>query len=337
VWAIVFEWVQRGNDMRKVSISAIGGPEILEIIDAAEPKAGPKEMAVNVEAAGINYIDVYQRKGIYRLPLPYTPGFEGIGHIAALGSGVEGWKIGERVAWVNGLGSYAEQVVLPATQAIRVPESFGVREGLLFQAITAQYLVHEYRHIAAGDTVLVHAAAGGVGQLLVQWLKHLDARVIATVSNEKKADTAKALGADEVINYGNGSFLSEVLRLTEGRGVELAFDAVGQNTLRDTVEAISARGTAVSYGSASGIPPAIEPSTLIPKAKRLAGGSMFAYIADPAELQLRSAAVIVAIQEGWLKIAPATEYPLERVGDAHRDIENRGTQGKLLLRPKSSM
>ena len=319
--------------MRKISISERGGPEQLKMIDAPELKAGPNEIVVNVEAAGVNYVDVYQRKGIFPLPLPYTPGLEGMGRIAALGTGIDGLKIGERIAWVNGLGSYAEQVVLPLVQAIRVPESFSISEGLLFQAITAQYLVHEYRNITSGDTVLVHAAGGGVGQILVQWLKHLGARVIATVSNEKKAATVRALGADEVVNYANGDFLSEVLRLTEGRGVDLALDSVGQNTLKDSVEALAARGTCVSYGEASGLPPAIEPYRLIPAAKRLAGGAIFAYIADPAELQSRSAAVIEAIQEGWLKIAPATEYPLERAGDAHRDIESRGTQGKLLLRP----
>lgn len=320
--------------MRKVVINEIGGPEQLKLIDDDAPKAGQNEIVVNVEAAGINYVDVYQRKGIWPLPLPYTPGLEGVGTVAALGPGVDGLKIGERIAWVNGLGSYAEQVELPATQAIRLPESFGISEGLLFQAITAQYLIHEYRNIAPGDTVLVHAASGGVGQLLVQWLKHLGARVIGTVSSKEKAATVKVLGADEVINYSSGEFLPEILQLTKGRGVDLAFDAVGQATLKDTVEALAARGTAVSYGSASGYPPAIEAYKLIPTAKRLAGASIFAYIADPAELQFRSGVAVEAIRAGWLKIAPATEYQLEHAGDAHRDIESRRTQGKLLLRPK---
>lgn len=319
--------------MRKVQIDQIGGPEQLKLVDAPTPKVGPGELLVEVEAAGINYVDVYQRKGIYALPLPYTPGLEGVGHVVALGNGVTGLALGDRIAWINGIGTYAEQIVLPAEQAIQIPKAFTLNEGLLFQAVTAQYLVAEYRSINPGDTVLVHAAAGGVGQLLVQWLKHLGARVIGTVSTDEKAATIKQLGADFVINYAATPFLPEVKRLTEGRGVDLAFDAVGQTTLKDTVDALAPRGTAVSYGSASGIPPAIEPFTLIPQAKRLAGGSIFAYINNPKELQARSAAVIDAIEAKWLKLGEATEYSLDQAAGAHRAIESRKTQGKLLLRP----
>jgi len=175
--------------MRKVQINQIGGPEQLELVDAPPPQWTESELLVEVEAAGINYVDVYQRKGIYPLPLPYTPGLEGVGHIAALGSKVTGYEVGDRIAWVNGIGSYAEELVLPAAQAIKIPETFTLNEGLLFQAITAQYLLAEYRTILPGDTALVHAAAGGVGQLLVQWLKHLGARVIGTVSTDEKAVT----------------------------------------------------------------------------------------------------------------------------------------------------
>jgi NADPH2:quinone reductase len=319
--------------MRKVQIDQIGGPERLKLVDAPTPQVGPGELLVEVEGAGINYVDVYQRKGIYPLPLPYTPGLEGVGHVIALGNGVTRFAVGDRIAWINGIGTYAEQVLLPADQAIQIPKAFTLNEGLLFQAVTAQYLVAEYRSIHPGDTVLVHAAAGGVGQLLVQWLKHLGARVIGTVSTDEKAATVKQLGADLVINYATTPFLPEVKRLTEGRGVDLAFDAVGQTTLKDTIEALAPRGTAVSYGSASGIPPAIEPFALIPQAKRLAGGSIFAYIKDPKELHNRSAAVIDAVQAKWLKLGEATEYSLEQAADAHRDIESRKTQGKLLLRP----
>jgi len=319
--------------MRKVQIDQIGSPEQLKLVAAPTPQASEGEVLVQVEAAGINYVDVYQRKGIYPLPLPYTPGLEGVGHIVALGNGVKGLAIGDRIAWINGIGSYAEQVVLPAAQAVKIPKSFTVNEGLLFQAVTAQYLIAEYRAVKRGDTVLVHAAAGGVGQLLVQWLKHLGARVIGTVSTDEKAATVKQLGADFVINYAATPFVAEVKRITEGRGVDLAFDAVGQTTLKDTVETLAPRGTAVSYGSASGIPPAIDPFTLIPQAKRLAGASIFAYIEDPKELQARSAAVIDAIQAKWLKLGEATEYSLEQAAESHRDIESRKTQGKLLLKP----
>jgi NADPH:quinone reductase len=291
---------------------------------------------VDVEAAGVNYIDVYQRNGFGTLPLPYTPGLEGVGRVREGGEGVDtatgALSIGQRVAWINVLGSYADQVLVPAAQAIAVPDSFTTAQTLLFQAITAQYLVSEYRTVRPGDRVLIHAAAGGVGQLLVQWLKHLGAWVVGTTSSDAKADTVRAVGADAVINYGhNYAFLDALRTLTDGRGVDLAFDSIGAATFAASLKGLARGGTVVLSGSTSGRPPAIDPTELISPCTRVAGGSLFSYVADPAELQRRAAAVVDAIRAGWLRMGDGTAYDLDRVSDAHRAIEGRGTQGKLYL------
>src|SRR4051794_12651109 len=193
--------------VRRVKVGAYGGPEKLLVETLSEPlRVGPGELLVNVEAAGINYLDVYQRNGTFKLPLPYAPGYEGVGRVREVGQGVgaasSGFRVGQRVAWINALGSYASQVVVPDAQAIPVPDSLTTTQALMFQSLTAQYLVTEYRDVRLGDRVLVHSAAGGVGQSLVRWFKHLGAWVVGTTSSDAKAATARAAGADAVINYG---------------------------------------------------------------------------------------------------------------------------------------
>jgi NADPH:quinone reductase len=325
--------------MRRVVVKAFGGPEQLTIEQAAEaPRTAPGQVLVDVEAAGVNYLDVYQRQGTSKVSLPFTPGLEGVGRVRAVGEGIDSTTgnlaIGRRVAWINVPGSYVDQLLVPAEQAIPVPDSFTTAQALLFQAMTAQYLVREYRNLRPGDRVLVHSAAGGVGQLLVQWLKHRGAWVAGTTSTDAKAATVRALGADAVINYGrNYTFLDELLSLTNGRGVDLAFDAVGSATLTASLKALARGGTAVSFGSASGPAPAVEPEQLIPRSTRLAGGSLFSYIADPSELKKRAAAVIEAVTAGWLRVGEGTAYNIGQAVNAHRDIEGRGTQGKLYLTP----
>jgi NADPH2:quinone reductase len=321
--------------MRRVIIKEYGGPDVLTTETVEEEyRPGPGQVLVDAEAAGVNYLDVMQREGVIKLPLPYTPGLEGIGRVRAVGDDAHGMTVGQRVAWVNVRGSYASQVLVPAAQAIAVPKSFTTQQALLFQALTAQYLVSEYREIRPGDRVLVHAAAGGVGQLLVQWLKHLGAWVVGTVSTDAKARTVRAVGADAVINYGRDyAFLEELRALSDGHGVDLAFDGVGSRTLADTLKGLARGGTVVSFGSASGPPPAINPLELVTPCIRIAGGSAFSYISDPGELRLRAAAVMDGIQEGWLHLGEATAYDLGRAADAHRDLQGRGTQGKLYLTP----
>ena len=333
--------MQESISVRRVIVSAFGGPEQLTLETVAEaPRVRSGELLVDVEACGINYIDVYQRSGdgAHNVQLPFTPGFEGVGRVREIGdssdSGRATFKVGQRVAWIDVPGSYASQVVVPALRAIAVPDQFTATQALLFQGLTAQYLVTEYRDIRPGDRVLVHSAAGGVGQLLVQWFKHLGAWVVGTTSSELKAAAARAVGADAVVNYGtNYAFLDEVMSLTGGRGVDLAIDGVGA-TIPSTLKALARGGTVVSIGSASGGPrPSIEPDQLINKSIRLAGGSVFSYTSDPAELQHRAASVIKAIRDGWLRIPEGKAYRLENAAEAHRDIQGRSSQGKLYLTP----
>ena len=321
--------------MRRVIIKEYGGPDVLTAETVEEEyRPGPGQVLVDVEAAGVNYLDVMQRVGVITLPLPYTPGLEGVGRVRAVGDNAHRITVGQRVAWVNVRGSYASQVLAPASQVVAVPNSLTTEQALLFQALTAQYLVSEYRQIRPGDRVLVHAAAGGVGQLLVQWLKHLGAWVVGTASTDAKANIVRAAGADAVINYGREyTFLDQLRSLTDGHGVDLAFDGVGSRTLANTLKGLARGGTVVSFGSASGPPPAINPLELVTPCIRVAGGSVFSYISDPGELRRRAAAVMDGIQEGWLRFGEATAYDLGRVADAHRDLQGRGTQGKLYLTP----
>ncbi|NMG46125.1 zinc-binding dehydrogenase [Aromatoleum toluvorans] len=322
--------------MQRVIVQALGGPEQLLLESGPEvrqPVAG--EVLVDVEAAGVNFLDINLRKGagVHAMPAPFTPGLEGVGRIRAVGVGVS-LIVGQRVAWINVRGSYATQLVMKADLVVPVPDSLAISQVLLFQAMTAQYLATEYGPIEPGDHVLVHAAAGGVGQLLVQWLKHLGAWVVGTTSSEEKAEVARAAGADVVINYGRDyRFLDELMRLTHGRGVDLAFDSVGAATFANTVKGLARGGMAVCCGVSSGPAPAISPAELTTRCTRIAAGSLFSYIVEPGEFQLRAASVIEGIEAGWLRMPEATAYPMASAADAHRAIESRLTHGKLYLVP----
>jgi NADPH2:quinone reductase len=324
-----------GTRFRRALVRALGGPEQLTLETTDDtPRIGRDQLLVDVEACGVNYLDVYQRSGTHKVPLPYTPGFEGVGRICEPGEAASGFRIGQRIAWINVLGSYASQVAVPTDRAIPVPDQFTATQALMFQGLTAQFLVTEYRDIRPGDRVLVHSAAGGVGRLLVQWCKRLGAWVVGTTSSDAKAATVRTAGADAVINYGASyEFLGELKSLTGGKGVDLAFDGIGAATLESTLQALARGGTAVSIGSTSGPRPAIRPEQLIPQCIRLAGGSVFSYTADPAELQRRAGAVIEGIRAGWLRVHEGKAYPLESAAEAHRDLESRATQGKLYLVP----
>lgn len=327
--------------MKKLVVHQFGGPDqlVAETADDLQPGAG--QILIDVEAAGVNYLDVTQRSGasqVHLIELPVVLGLEGVGRIRALGedvdAGTAGLSVGTRVAWVDARGSYASQVLVAADRAIPVPDSFSLNEGLLFQALTAHYLVHEYRKVGPGDRVLVHAAAGGLGQLLVRWFKHLGAWVVGTASSAQKAETIRGLGADAAVVYGKDyTFVEEVKALTDGKGVDLAIDGLGEKTLVNTIATLARGGTVVAIGAASGPIPAINPPILTPRGLRLAGGSVFSYIADSAELQKRAADVIAAVQAGWLKLEGATGYPLAHGADAHREIESRQAKGKLYLTP----
>jgi NADPH:quinone reductase len=321
--------------MKRIIAREFGGPEQLTVESLERPLVpAPGALLVEVEAAGINYLDVYQRKGLRKLPLPFAPGLEGVGRVTAVGGGKGAIGAGQRVAWINVPGSYARRLLVPATKAVVVPDSFTAEQALLFQPLTAQYLATEYRQVRPGDRVLVHSAAGGVGRLLVQWFKHLGAWVVGTASSDAKCAAIRAAGGDAAINYGGDyRFLDELVSLTDGRGVDLALDAIGAATLETTLKALARGGTAVAYGQASGRAPAIDPLALTERCIRLAGGSVFSYTAEAAELQRRAVAVIEAIEAGWLRVDGGREYKLEQAAEAHRDLERRATQGKLYLRP----
>jgi NADPH2:quinone reductase len=311
-----------------------GGPEVLSLRehDAGSPSAG--QVRVAVQAAGVNFIDTYQRAGIYPRPTPFVLGLEGAGVVEAIGPGVEQLRVGQRVAWSSAPGSYATQVVVPAAALVPVPDgvSSELAAAAMLQGMTAHYLTHGVHLTKPGDQVLVHAAAGGTGQLLVQMLKRAGARVIGTCSSAAKAELASAAGADDVIRYDEVDFAVETRKLTGGRGVDVVYDSVGRTTFDGSLASLRPRGLLALFGQASGPVPPVDLQRLNQ------GGSLFVtrpslghYTATRAELEMRASAVLESIQSGALRIRIDRSYPLREAAEAHRHIEGRGTTGKLLL------
>lgn len=320
--------------MRAIRVHETGGPEMLRYDEAPTPEPAPDQVRVKVAAVGLNYIDTYHRTGLYKMPLPFIPGGEFAGTIDAVGAEVQGWAVGDRVATASGSGGYAEYALAPAAKLVRVPENVELEQAaaVLLQGMTAHYLVTSTYPLKAGESCLVHAAAGGVGQLLVQFASQAGARVIATVSTEEKAAKARALGAAEVILYTKADFESETRRLTGGAGVDVAYDSVGKDTFAKSLGTIKRRGLCVLYGQASGAVPPFEVQTLAAK------GSLFLtrmklgdYIATRAELLERSGAVFDAVASGKLKIEIGGEFALKDAAEAHRKLGGRETTGKLVL------
>ena len=258
---------------------------------------------------------------------------EGAGVVEAVGEGVKNVKPGDRVAYVHEPGSYAEQNLVKAESLIPLPSELSFEQGAAFplQGMTAHYLLHEFRKVKANDIVLIQAAAGGMGLLLVQWAKHLGARVIGTVSTDEKAKIAKEAGADEVIIYTKQDFPSEVKRLTSDHGADLIIDGVGKTTFSGNLEAAALRGNIVIFGAASGIADPISPNVLMKHSLTLSGGSLFNYLLNKEELMMRSQAVIAGVKEGWLKLRIGCLFPLEKAGEAQQKLEERKTAGKVLL------
>jgi NADPH2:quinone reductase len=311
--------------MRAVRISEHGGPDVLEAVDVAAPEPSPGRLLVDVAAIGVNYRDVYEREGSYGGDLPAIIGVEGAGSVAGTG---------ERVAWVSAPGSYAEQVVVDAERAVPIPDGISdeVAAAALLQAITAHYLCTATHVVQAGETVLVHAAAGGVGQLLTQMVKRRGGRVIATTSTEEKAELARAGGAAEVIAY--DGFADRVKELTGGVGADVVYDGVGAATFDESIASLRPRGAMVLYGAASGRVPPLDPMRLE------GGGSLYLtrpsirhYTATREELLGRAGEVFGWIAEGKLQLRIGGRYPLEEARRAHEDLEARRTTGKLLLFP----
>lgn len=321
--------------MKAVQIVQYGGPEVLKIRDVQIGQPGPGYALVQIEAAGVNFIDVYQRRGTYSVQLPYVLGLEGSGVVKAVGEGVKNVKPGDRVAYVDGPGSYAEEALVKADHLILLPSDLSFEQGASFplQGMTAHYLIHEFRKVKANDIVLIHAAAGGMGLLLVQWAKYLGARVLGTASTEEKAQIAKEAGADEVILYTSQDFSAEVKRLTGGHGADLIIDGVGKTTFPGDLQAAALRGTIVIFGAASGPADPISPNALMGRSLTVSGGSLFNYILNTEELMGRAQAVLEGIQQGWLKFRVDQVFSLDKAAQAHQKLEDRKTSGKILLKP----
>jgi NADPH2:quinone reductase len=326
--------------MRGVGIAQFGGVEQLGLRDDwPVPEPGPGEARVRVAMAGVNYIDVYMRSGqyaksqTYRTPLPMLLGMEGAGTVEALGEGVRDLAVGDRVAWCVTRGSYAEQAVVPSWKLVPVPEGvdWSLATALQLQGSTAHYLTHSLYPLQPGQTCLVHAGAGGVGQLLIQLAKARGARVIATVGSEEKAAIAQARGADATILYRSTDFRTAVRTLTEGAGVDVVYDSVGRDTVHDSIRCLRRRGTCVMFGASSGQVEGIAPLELAE------AGSVFftrPHLADylqPHEVRVRAAELFALVAEGRLQVAIDQRYALADVAEAHRHIEGRSTRGKLLV------
>ncbi len=319
-----------------ILIRRTGGPEVLEYTEIEPGSPGSGELLVQVRAAGVNYIDTYHREGLYPKETPFGLGLEGAGTVLAAGEGVTEFAPGDRVAWMEAPGSYAEQVIVKEAAAVRVPD--GIDEetaaAALLQGVTAQYLVVSTYPLKPGDTALVHAAAGGVGLLLVQLAKIKGAKVIGTVSTVDKEKLARAAGADEVIRYTETDFVEEVARLTEGKGVDVVYDSVGKTTFDGSLKSVARRGMLVLFGASSGPVPPFDPQRLN------AAGSVFLtrpkaadHTATTEELRARAADVFAGIAAGKLDVRIGGRYPLSAARTAHEDLQARRTTGKLLLVP----
>ncbi len=319
--------------MKAIRVYENGDPDVLKLEEVQIDKPGPHQALVRNTHAGLNFVDTYIRRGIYPCPLPYTPGWEGAGVVEEVGSSVRNVKPGDHVAYAHQPGSYAEKILTNAEGLIVLPDGISSEEAAAFplQGMTAHYLLHEFRTPKAGETILIHAAAGGMGLLLVQWARHLGFKVIGTVSTEEKAKAARSAGAHDVILYTKSDFVAEAKRLTDGRGVDFIIDGVGKTTFAGNLEAAALRGHIVIFGASSGPADPIVPNALMGKSLSVSGGSLMNYILTPEEMLYRAKAVLKGMQEGWLKITIDKILPLAQAADAHRALEDRKTIGKVLL------
>jgi NADPH:quinone reductase len=322
--------------MKAIQVKHVGGPEVMEVVDLPVPQPKASEAVVKLAASGVNFIDVYFREGRYKTALPFTPGQEGAGVVTEIGAETKSVKVGDRVAWSSVQGAYAEYAAVPAERLVPIPQ--GVTEqqaaAAMLQGMTAHYLSHGTYPLKQNETALVHAAAGGVGLLLVQMAHNIGARVIATVSTEEKANLARAAGAHEVILYTQTDFEVETKRLTGGKGVDVVYDSVGKTTFEKGLNVLRPRGMMVLFGGSSGAVPPFDLIVLSQKGSLyLTRPSLANYIATREELVSRSGAVFSMIAKGKLKLRIAHTYPLSEAQKAHQDLEGRNTTGKLLLIP----
>jgi NADPH2:quinone reductase len=321
--------------MRAIRIHTTGGPEVLREEQVPTPTPGDGEALVKVEFAGVNFIDTYKRSGLYKVPLPTTLGEEGAGVVEAIGDGVTEVNPGDRVAWASVIGAYAEYAVVRSARLVPLPRSVDTRvaAAVMLQGMTAHYLAITTRPLGKDDRCLVHAAAGGVGLLLVQIAKRRGAYVIATVGSDEKAELARTAGADEVIIYTRQDFVAEVKRLTDSRGVQVVYDSVGKTTFLSGLDTLAPRGMMVSFGQSSGAIAPIDPLILSQKGSLfLTRPTLAYYIATREELLSRAGDLFEWIGRGELDVRIGAEFSLAQVADAHRALEGRRTTGKVLLR-----
>lgn len=311
-----------------------GGPEVLEFVEVPAPEPGPGQVLVRIEASGVNFIDTYLREGRYPVPLPFIPGQEASGVVVALGEGVTGFHEGDRVAWTGTRGTYAEFACAPANDLLHVPAGLSSEQAAaaLTQGFTAHYLAYDTYPIQHGDTVLIHAGAGGVGLLLTQMAKRLGAIVITTVSTEEKAALSREAGADHTILYTHQDFREEVLKIAPG-GLPVVYDSVGKTTFEDSLKCLRPRGLMALYGASSGAVPAMDPIRLMSGSLYLTRPNLKDYVQTREELEKRAADVFGWAAAGELKWRIEFRYPLAEAAQAHRDLEGRKTTGKVLLIP----
>ncbi len=322
--------------MKAILVDNVGGPEALvyKETEAPAPKAG--EALVKVEAIGLNYIDVYHRTGHYPLPRPFIPGMEAAGVVEAIGEGVTDVAVGDRVAYAMHPGAYAEKAVVPAWKLVQVPEGVTSQQAAatMLQGMTAHYLVTSVYPLKAGETALIHAAAGGVGLLLIQLVKRIGARAIGTVSTDAKAELARGAGADDVILYTQEDFETRTRELTGGRGVAVVYDSVGKDTFLKSINCLAPRGMMALYGASSGPVAPFDPGLLAQKGSLfLTRPSLAHYAATREELLWRAGELFNWIKAGELKLRIEFSFPLAEAAEAHRQLEGRKTTGKVVLIP----
>jgi NADPH2:quinone reductase len=322
--------------MKAIQVSQTGGPEVLSLVDVPSPTPKPNEALVEIKAAGVNFIDVYFREGRYPAPLPFINGQEGAGVVKEVGAEVSEVKVGDRVAYTGALGSYAEVAAVPAARLIKIPGdlTFEQASAAMLQGMTAHYLVNSTYKLQKGETALIHAAAGGVGNLLVQMAKKIGARVIATAGTDEKAQLARDAGADECIVYTREDFETTTKKLTEGKGVHVVYDGVGKATFDRDLEVLRLRGHLVLFGGSSGAVPPLDLIKLSQKGSLyITRPTLLHYTATREELEWRAGDVLGMIARGELKLRIHKTYPLSEAVQAHQDLEGRKTTGKLLLVP----
>jgi len=321
--------------MHAIQVKQNGGPEALEYVEVDKPKPASGEVVVRLESIGVNFIDVYHRTGLYKLPLPLTPGSEGAGVVEQMGDGVHEFKKGDRVAYAMSVGAYAQYAAVSAAKLVPIPDGidFKTAGAAMLQGMTAHYLALSTYPLKSGDSALVHAAAGGVGGLLVQVAKMRGARVLATVSTPEKAKIAREAGADEIINYKESDFEAETLRLTNGNGVNVVYDSVGKTTFDQSLNCVARRGLLALFGQSSGPVPPFDPARLAKNGIYITRPSLGHYTAGREELLWRARDVFSWIESGKLHLRIDREMPLRDAAEAHRLLEGRQTAGKLLLKP----